>query len=972
MSGIRVRRWPAGLEGGWGVSSVLALSATALAANATETAADTTGKGTVSLDTVTVVGSHIRRIDAQTQHPLLILERADLERTGLTEIADILQLTTIAGQSRNRGINNGGNGELRVNLRSLGDNRTLVLVDGRRWVSALDGGVDLTAIPMVLIERVEVLKDGASALYGSDAIAGVINIVTRRDYAGLEAGAYIAQNAHGDGLRRSYDLTWGEARDGWSVAAGVAYSKDDPILARDRAISATPVHGLPVGAAGSSITPFTGLLPESMADAGQFVRLIPGRPGTSPDDFRPFDSANDRYNYVAQNYLQTPLEQHSLFVQSRLELSPDLALSAGLMRNERRSAQQLAEPTVQFAPYFDGAEGQIVITADNVYNPFDEPVIAAVRRFSEAGARRFNQEVDTTRGYVALDGVFNLGGRAFTWGADATATRAQQDEFVSPYIDNSRLLLALGPSYRDGSGAVHCGTPGEPIAGCVPLNLFGPPGAMTPAMLEYVTRSVHNRKRAESARLAVHAEGAVATLPAGDLDIAVGLEHRNERGYDRPDALIESGNANGTGGTYTSTSGSYAVNEAFVEMRIPLLLDAAFARQLDITLAGRLSDYSAFGNTHKGQAGLRWRPTDDVLVRGSYSQGFRAPSILDLFAGEIRSVAWLTDPCAAENEPTPVVAARCAAAGVPVDVQQSNATNVTSGGNPHLAPETATHRSLGLMYTPQWADGLEASIDWYKVQIHDAIGERDGQSVVEDCYRRGDAGACARIRRAEDGSLIYVSAVAQNIPGGLETEGVDLGLRYRLPTRAGDFVMSWDTSYVSYFGEIGRPDRLTLLADGLPAQGNVVGNNRSPGGYYGVVWRTRSVLSLEWHRGAWSASATGRYFSAIDEDCGNVAYTASVVDDPALLDLCSNPTRVVELDGSGVGQEAPENRVGSVTFFDLQGSWQAPWEATFTLGVRNAFDRQAPVAYSAGANSFFADYDVPGRFWYASYRQKFW
>ncbi|WP_257388195.1 TonB-dependent receptor plug domain-containing protein [Tahibacter caeni] len=923
----------------------------------------------IKLEQVEVTGSHLRRVDMETQHPVLVIEREALLRTGLTDVGDILQTITSNGQTLNRNINNGGNGEARLNLRSLGDNRTLVLLDGQRFVSGLEGAVDLTAIPLALVERVEVLRDGASAIYGSDAIAGVVNIVTRRAYTGGEASAYFGENySYSDGQRRAFDLTYGAKGEGWSAAAGATYSKDEPIFARDRAISRLPYYGLPLEATGSLTSPYSRLI---LASGGGYRRLIDGRPGTSPEDFRPLNPATDGYNYTVQNYLQTPQERRALFAQGRYEFSPKLAFSANLLRNERLSSQQLAEPVVSFSPFLlDPAGNSIGIAADNVYNPFGEAVVTGSRRFSEAGPRRFEQKTTTTRLGLGLDGLFALGARDFTWSLNYSATRADSREFVSPYADNSRLALALGPSFRDASGVARCGSPGAVIAGCVPLNLFGPPGSITPEMLDYVGISAHNRKRSDSRDLQVHAAGDVFDLPAGPVGLAVGYERRDEEGYNRPDAVIASGNANGTGVTYDATEGSYAVDEVFAELNLPLLEGQPFARQLDVSLASRYSDYSEFGGTTNSQFGLRWKPVDDLLVRGNIAEGFRAPSLFDLYSGNYDSIGPVTDPCAAANSPSAQTLARCQAAGVPVDVIEGE-TYVTYGGNRELKPERALSRSLGLVYSPQWLEGLEVNLDWYRIQIRDAIGDRTPEAVLGDCYDRGDAAACRRIVRAPDGSLYSVVATAQNLPGGLETEGVDFGLTYRRTTSAGNLAVVWDNAYVDYYGELHQPARNTLLPDGTLAQGNIVADNRTPGGFYTVVWRLRSNLSLQWQRDDWSASVGARYFSPGDEDCSIVTDVAEYVGQPNLNSLCSRPYREIDVDGSGTASPAPQNRVASVTYFDLEASWQAPWNAKFTLGVRNAFDRDPPVAYSTQFNSFFADFDVPGRYWYASYRQRF-
>ncbi len=929
-------------------------------AQAADAPADaTTQQLSQQLETIEVLGSHIRNVDLETQHPILVLDRADIQRTGLTSISDIVQSIVANGETMNRNINGGANGGAQeVNLRSLGSNRTLVLVNGARWVQETSGAVDLSAIPLALVERVEVLLDGASAIYGSDAIAGVINIITRKDYEGGEFGAYFGQTSYDDGDRHAYDLSFGHKGSNWSASGGIEYSRDDPVFAGNRALSAVPVYGLPPGATGNQFTPYTFLIPDSdlnavVAGDGLPLRLINGRPGTSPNDFRPIDINQDLYNYAPVNYLQTPRQRRAVFAQARYEFSPNLAFSADALFNQRNSAQQLA-PT---------APDAVAISSDNVYNPFGEPIALALRRLVEAGPRVFDQTDNTKRVHVALDGQFALSSRDFAWGADATATSSDMHEFAGPFADDRKLAPALGPSFLDAAGVAHCGTPTAPIADCVPLNLFGPPGSITPAMLAYIDAFENNRTRGDSRNFDAHiSSNDLVTLPAGPLGFATGIEHRRESGADLPDPLESSGN----------TSGAYTVTELYVELDAPLLADRPFARKLDLSFGSRYSNYSNFGGTTTSQLGLRWKPVDDLLVRASAAQGFRAPAITELFQGAIQFQQFgISDPCDAVNQPTPAISARCQALGVPVNVKSlAAADNISESGNPNLKPETSFSRGLGFVYTPTWLEGFDTSLDWYDIRIRNAIGEPGYQATVYDCYARNSDAACALITRAADGTIFHVTDFPQNVPGGVETEGYDIALSYRHDTPFGRISARWNTNYVSYFGEIGKPASGSLLPDGSTAQGNVVGLNSTKlatGSLFGVIWRVRSQLQLVWDRAPWSASITGRYFSHIDEDCSAVVNTASQLNNPSLDNLCSNPDRSILISGNPV----PENRVPSVTFTDLEGSWDAPWHARITLGVRNAFDRNPPVSYSAWANSFFPDYDLPGRFWYASYRQKF-
>jgi len=937
----------------------------------------------ILLEQIEVVGSHILGLDLETQHPVLIIDRPDIERTGLTSVADVAQQIVAGGEMQNR-LYNGLSGEELVNLRSLGFNRTLVLLNGSRFVTDIGGATDLSTIPLSMVDRIEVLLDSASAIYGSDAIAGVINIITRSDMAGGNLRVYYGQTDHDDGVRQTYELSLGRKADRWSASIGFEYTHDEPIWAGARARASVPIYGLPVGVAdltGSRFTPYTWFITSSALNSCGFCasRLIDGRPGLTPDDFRPVDPTVDAYNWAPRTYLQIPQQRRAAFAQARHEFSPTLAFSVDALFNQRRSAQHDAEPNL----YVDtivrtDLPDSIAIPANNLYNPFGEPIVRARRRLVEAGPRLIDQTVDTRRLHISLNGAATWFGRDFLWEADAAETRAKNHETATPFADDRKLQLALGPSFRDAGGTPRCGVPGAVVDGCVPLNLFGPPGSITAAMLDYIDTSESNRENDRSRTIGLHASSAdLAELPQGALAVAAGIEYRHESAAQVIDPLRASGNENGSGtegSLVDSTRGAYSVREAYLEFEAGLLSNLALARKLDVTLGTRYSHYSNFGGTTNSQLGLRWKPIDDLLIRANYAQGLRTPAITELFQGDINSVSGqfaAIDPCDASNSPTPATLARCAALGVPANVDQTaQAGNVTQAGNPRLKPEKSRSRGMGFFYTPSWLEGFDISVDWYNLRLRNAIGDLGVQAVVDDCYIRNNNAACAQIVRSPvDGTLNHVTDTPQNLAGGIETEGYDIALRYRRDTSLGHFTIRWNTNYVDYFGEIGKPRAGDPLPDGALAQGNVVGLNSTTldtPRAFGVIWRWRSQLQLIWERNPWSASITGRYFSHITEDCSVVQHVADDVGRPALRNLCSSPDRIVQIAGEAV----PTNHVSSITYVDLQGGWEAPWKARITLGVRNAAGRNPPLAYT-GSYSFFPDYDVPGRFFYASYRQDF-
>ena len=973
--------------GAWRNALALAVLAALAAhgrAHATDAAADATGPdGAAQLGRVEVVGSRIKRVDIETSQPVLVLERADIDRTGLVTVSEVLQQIVVNGSNLNSRINNGNDGQARVSLRNLGPNRTLVLVNGRRWVPELDGAVDLSTIPLPIVERIEVLRDGASAIYGSDAIAGVINITTRRNYEGAEAHAYLGTWEQGDGRTYSTDFTIGTGRERANVALNVMYQKQEPVFAGDREISAVPVYGLPGNdtcAGASTTTPAGRFVVPGRNNGPQPTRCVPGMTpgltpiegtsGANPSEFRFFDTRTDGFNFAPANYLLTPSERLSLYAQGRYELSGSMAFSTDVLVSERRSNQLLAPAPIMINPAFAGALGNTSISANNLYNPFGVPIQRFQRRFAESGGRRFAQDVDGYRYSGGFDGVFPLFGREFSWEAHALYARNEQAEISQGGVNLVNVATALGPSFVDALGVPRCGTPTNTIADCVPLDLFGA-GSITPAMAEYIAAITQSSAETELTSYAANLTGDLFELPAGPLGMATGYEYRRARGSFQPDALLASGRLGIGGSDILPTSGGYSVDEAYLELNLPLLSEKPFAEIVELSLAARYSDYSNFGDTVNAKAGFRWKPHASLLLRGNWSEGFRAPSVNELFQGAQSGIGDpLNDPCQPmEGEPTAAVRARCIALGVPLQYEQPEVTNLTFGGNPGLQPETAVTRTLGLVYSPSWLGGLDLYIDWYNITIDESIGALDAQALVNRCYTLFDDGACERVTRNEQGQLFIVDATLQNLRQGTETEGFDVTVNWRRTTTWGKFNVRWDTAYVDYYGEKGRPPRLTPTGDGTLLLGNVVATLRGDDFFTGT-WRIKSNVVLSWSRGDWSAALTGRYFSPLEESCDrSVAYANNR--GAQYLDRCDDLDRVVDLDGDGIGDPAPTHEVDEVWFFDLQAGWDAPWNAHLTAGVRNAFDRDPPAAHNAFANSFDPAYDIPGRFWYLEYTQRF-
>ncbi|MCG8434566.1 MAG: TonB-dependent receptor, partial [Gammaproteobacteria bacterium] len=761
-----------------------------------------------ALDRVEITGSRIKRTDIETAQPVTVIQRADIERTGLTALGDLLQDLPSAGAAINTNVNNGGNGVTFIDLRNLGTNRTLVLVNGRRWVNAaggfagIGGAVDLNTIPISIVERVEVLKDGASAIYGSDAIAGVINIITRKDFDGAQANAQFGQFDEGDGDTEAYDFSIGSTGSRHSAFLNVAYVQQDLVSAADRDISKEPLVGAfgPNSAQGASIgtpqgvfifsdprdpavafgdvlganpvpgcsTTTTDADGDGTADGSScFITTAPGStfstgglsiPGAG--DFINAGPANEntRFNFAPDNHLLTPQERISLYAQGAYEINDWLTFSTEVLYNHRQSDQTLAPEPLFLGTGVGLPNSQLVdISANNAFNPFGIDLIGTQnlfllgRRMVENGPRIFRQKVDTFRFGGAFQGSFEAGGRFFDWDAGYVFGQNEGVQTTTGQLNLERIANALGPS-----GAQILDAAGNPTGdfecldaagnvipgGCVSLNVFGgqqgesvragTPGTMSEAQLAYISSTQIDQQFQEVINYTANLSGEIVDLPGGPLGFAVGFEYRREEGFDQPDVLSE-GNIS-SGNNRQRTEGSFTLNESYVEFAIPV------HRMLSFSVASRFTDFENSAGIERTsdtqKVGFELRPQSDWLIRGTFSEGFRAPNITELFGGRSDSFPALTDLCAGFAGPAPGTS-NCPAGGAPT--QPNPQIRITLGSNPNLEPETSESVTAGFVFSPSYWEGFSLSLDYWKIEIDDAIVALTGQQIVNGCHLNNNA-----------------------------------------------------------------------------------------------------------------------------------------------------------------------------------------------------------------------------------------
>jgi iron complex outermembrane receptor protein len=905
---------------------------------------DAQGQEVQSEEDIVITGSRIRRNPLDLDSPVTFVDRADMEKTGLNSVNDVLQRLPSSGGGLNSKFNNSGNlgnppdgggvgaGAAEIDLRYLGSRRVLVLVDGLRFVngasaSGVPGSTDLNAIPESAIERVEVLQDGASAIYGSDAIAGVVNIITKRNQSGFLASAQLGGYEEGDGFSQNYQLSWGNGGNGrLRIVLGGSYVKQEPVWAGDRALSAFPEpYANACAATCSSFTP-NGRYTGSAFFGGNATLIAPviGRKPT-PADFRGFFTA-DRFNFAPFNYLQIPLERTGAFATAQYELADDLNFTLRGTWNRRESKNQAAPlpfgigPTSGLTPVLSG----IVVSASNPFNPFgvdlggaNNNVGAIFRRFVEGGPRRFEQKVETSYGVATLDGKLDLSGREWFWDVNASYGRNKAEQDMFGNIDSSKLRQALGP-------VAACTAP------CVPFNLFGGSGSITPEMINFVTFEQNDSSRQSQFDATVNLSGSLFDLPGGPLGLAVGAEYRKLKGRFDPDPIVSAGFSSDI--PAQPTRGSYSVREAYAELNAPLLAGVPLVELLELNGAVRVSDYSTSGATTTFKAGINWKPIRDLRLRGTFAEGFRAPSIGELFGTQSRFDEVLDDPCsshAGNNAPQrfsndAAVRAACIAAGVPANgsYQQANAQiSVSTGGNVDLAPETSRSWVVGGVFSPSFLRGFSLEANWYKIRVEGAIQAIPRPTTVLNCLLTGDAATCALVERV-NGELIEVQGFLQNI-AAIKTKGIDVNLALRgVETGFGKLGFTWNNTFLRNFDVIvPGPSGPQLLS----REGTQVG---APAQSF-PKWKSVGVVDLDWRD--FGVTVIGRYVSKLEETGGNV--------------------------------------LDSVFYTDLQLRWAGPSfddRFNFAIGVNNLFDKKTPGCITCESNNFSQTaHDIPGRYFYA-------
>jgi outer membrane receptor protein involved in Fe transport len=909
-------------------------------------------------DTIVVTGSRIKRRDLETAAPVAVVGQEEVKLSGSVNVEQVLNTLPQVIPGSTSFSNNPGGGVSTLNLRGLGANRTLVLVNGRRWMFYDTSQVtDLNTIPAFLLEGVDVVTGGASAVYGSDALAGVVNFRLRTDLTGVEAGGQYNLTERGDGRRyegylaigtalndnRGHATVYGEYYRRQSIFQG-ARSYTDEALGENGDSSAL-VPG------GSSTTPngrFTSTYAPASCPTGN-VYCGGGAFFSSPGVSRP-RVGTDLYNYAPANLLQVPQERYLLGGYADYDMGGGNTAYVEASFVNNRVANELAATPVTgtfqvniatVSPFLNAANIAALRQLDGVAaagNTVGDGIvpISVSRRVTETGSRNSLDERNAFRMLMGVRGPITEG---FTYDAYYSYARTRNSNVQAGNISRSAFQGGL-----NGTAS--------------PINIFGP-DTLTPAMVDQITILAQNGDTSVLQVANASVSGGLFNLGfgGGDVSIAAGGEYRKMKSEFIPDTALSSGDVIGFNAG-DPTAGSYNVKELFGELLVPLAARTAGIYNLELNGAARYSDYSLtnVGAVWTYAGGVTYSPIRDISFRGQYQHAVRAPNVSELFAGGAVGFPNAVDPCAtAAAAANATTNALCVATGVPASlvgtpgVQLNTQIQNRTGGNPDLQEETSDSYTAGIVLRPSFLPGLSMTADYFNIKVENTISTLGGglansldlcYNVVQDInspYCQAFVGSRNALGQfdATNPPLIGNANVST-----LKVEGVDVQVDYQ--TRFPLSLMGHGDSKLSFFflGTYTRKNDLTPVAE-LPDSVNECA------GRFGVLacgnptpkykWTSR----VSWMDGGLTTSVRWRHLSAVRDDDDSTDYFVE--------------------------------RIPAYNLIDLSFSFDITDQYNLSMGVNNLFDKNPETLgfNQEQANTYPSTYDVLGRDFFISTRFKF-
>jgi len=842
-----------------------------------------------------ITGSRLNRIDFEGSAPVDIITSSEIAARGVQTISDYLKyIPAVSGNSTSTAVSNGGDGTATITLRGLAASNTLVLINGHRTAnSGLAGdSVDLNSIPLSAVDRIEVLKDGASAIYGSDAIAGVVNIILKKEFDGTVVDQYFSETSRHDLQTSHTSVLTGFEFNKTQIMLSASFFDQEGIFSRDRKLSEN-ADGRPQGGSDvrSSATPFTRITLPSF----ETLRLFDENSDSDLLTSYRLATDEDLYNYREETSSYSPSKQSAVFLSLVHPLPGDTEFIFQL--GQTKTAAQV---TFAPQPLFNAFEQNHIITdANNPYNPFGTDITDLRRRLVELGPRRQNSEEKAQRINLQIESFEGN----IQWNLNLNLNQTIAKKTLKGITSTNRVRLALSND---------CAL--EPS--CIPLDLFGPPGSIDEAQSTYIRDEEAIQGKSNLFELTGNGSTLIKGILKNSIAIASGFSFRKEETkFTIQKTLLKP--------MPYHVEGRRNVLEAYFESSIPILYSHPLAYQFEVNLALRISDYSDFGNSSTPKLSFRYRPIKNLLFRGSYSEGFRAPSLYELHQGQSTSFDILNDPCALpENVGT---LAGCTQLSTANRLQIPN----TVSGNKNLNPEQSKSKTLGFVWTPavEFFSNVQLSIDWYRITLKDVVDSR-AQFVIDQNARLGVYPD--QIMRDSNGNLIEVFSDYINV-GNLLVEGFDTTLKvHRLNTSTGNYVFSINASNIYRYNRKSDPNSETINYAGTFADLASEGVGAIPN------WKINSGIS--WSKDRWEFNYNAIYINSLRE---TIPYTAK------------------------------KRTIRSWTTQNLQVSYLMGTKRNSHLsaGVDNINDKLPPFSASAFNDNFDArTYELKGRTWYAKLR----
>lgn len=941
-------------------ASTIALTAAMPAAHGAEATANDANTTQIKAEEVVVTGTRIVRDGYEAPTPVSVLSAEELNAAGRNNVAEtISQLPSFSNSAlpsgRAASLNaNGYSGISGLNLRGLGSNRVLVLLDGARVVAGnIVGTVDSGIMPDNLIQRVDVVTGGASAVYGSDALSGVVNYVLDKEFTGFKGGVEGGVSSYGDGFNSKVNLAVGlpfAGNRGHLLISGQR-AHDDGIPADGRswrtdhnaAIITNPNYAATNGQPRLMVGRDFGLAvaaPGGLVSSGPLKGVMFG-PGGTPSMLRYGNVVSGNY-MLGGDWASTRIEQYNdiSFAMSRnnafTRVSFDVTDNVNVY-----ALYNFSEIVADSKDVRSWNFGDLTVTNANPFIPAAIATQMAAANVTSLQLGTTNEDIgpmiqhnESTlrRWVVGAEGHFNLGESAWTWNGyyQSSSTVLQSNNYTT---NLPRLKQAVDAVRSPTTGAIVCrSTLTNPSDGCVAYNPMGI-GVNSQAAIDYVTGWSHGVPKLTQDVASLSANGEPFSDWAGPVSLALGVEHRREAvsGHSDPEDLL----GHWFVGNYRSSFGSFDVTEGFVETVVPLAKDALLARELDFNAAARYTNYSTSGNVTTWKVGATWAPTGDLRFRATRSRDIRAPNVGDLFNAGISSPGTVTDP----------------RTGLPAQI------NTTRSGNPDLKPEEADTTGLGFVYSPSWFEGFTTSVDYYNIDVNGAITTLGGQQYVDGCFA-GNAYLCTFVTTDANGAPSFIALRPANAQR-LQAQGVDVEATYRLPLAALSDSLRGDLT-LRFMGtrtvHLKTTDPFGRVVEGAGVNAEGMGAQPSAGDW---APKFKANLSATYNLDAFTASLTLRYL-------------ADGVYNPQFIECTSGcPTATAE------HPTIDNNHVDGAEWFDLAVNYQVADGLEAFLSVINLLDKDPPLVAGETNSGYFtgtgalALYDIKGRMFQGGLRFKF-